>query len=85
MNVVPWPTLAGDGDPPAVQRDQLVHQRQPDARALVGAGARPLDAVKALEQPGQLGGGDADAGVRHLQLDVIAGGPQRDRDAARRT
>ena len=39
----------------AVQRDQLLHQRQPDAGAFVGARPRALDAVEALEQARQLG------------------------------
>ena len=55
--------LALDRDRAAVQPDQLLHQRQADAGALVGAAARALDAVEALEQLRQLVGRDAGAGV----------------------
>ena len=42
---------------PPCSRDQLLHQRQPDARALVRARARALDAVEALEQRGSSSAG----------------------------
>ena len=57
-------------DRAAVQLDQLLHQRQADAGALVGAAARALDAVEALEDVRQLLGGNAGAGVAHRQLDA---------------
>ena len=57
--------LAVDRRRAAVQLDQLLHQRQPDAGALVRAAARALDAVEALEHARQLVGRDADAGVAH--------------------
>ena len=72
MKVVPLADVARDRDAAAVQRDQLVHQRQPDARSLVRARARASHAVEALEHVRQLLGRDADAGVAHRQLDVDA-------------
>ena len=72
VNVVPSPTALSTRIVAAVQPHQLVHQRQADARALVGARARALDAVEALEQARQLVLRDADAGVRDRQLDAVA-------------
>ena len=63
---LPDDALGGDGA--AVQLDQLLHQRQPDAAAFVGAAPRVLDPVEPLEQPGHLLGGDARAGVPHPQF-----------------
>ena len=54
-------------------------QRQADAAALAGARPGALDAVEALEQPGQLVRRDAGAGVGHGELGRAAG-----RRAARR-
>ena len=51
------------GDAAAVQPDELTHQRQADAAALVGPGARGGDAVEALEQARHLGRGDPAPGV----------------------
>ena len=82
VNVVPSPDVALGGDRAAVQPDQLLHQRQPDAAALVGPAPRVLDPVEPLEQPGHLLGGDARAGVPHPQLGGVAGLPQRDGDLA---
>ena len=64
--------LALGGDRPAVQPDQLLHQGQPDAAALVGAAPGVLDPVEPLEQPRHLLGGDARAGVPHPQLGGLA-------------
>ena len=50
---------------------QLADQRQADARPLVAARPRAADPVEAVEQPGQLVGGDADAGVGDLQPDAV--------------
>ena len=55
-----------------MQTGQLLHERQADARAFVGAGPTVLDAVEALEHAGQIGLGNADAGVGDAQLDAIA-------------
>ncbi len=72
---------ARDLDRAAVQRDQLLDEREPDPRALVAAAARALHAVEAIEDPRQLVGGDPDPRVRHRQLD--AGAPPGERDAHR--
>ena len=53
-----------------MQLDQFLHQRQPDAASFVSSAASVLDPVEALEQPRQLFGGDARAGVAHAQLDA---------------
>ena len=83
VKVVPWPSVLSTRDRAAVQLDQLLHQREPDAGALVGAAARALDPVEALEEARQLGRGDADAGVAHRELDAApSAAPQRDRDLA---
>ena len=63
MKVVPWPSWLSHADRAAVQPDQLLHQRQADAAALVGAGRAPRDPVEALEQVRQLVRRDAGAGV----------------------
>ena len=55
--------LALDAQLAAVQLDQLLHQRQADARSLVAAPALPLDAVEPLEDARQLVLRNADAGV----------------------
>ena len=55
-------------DRAAVQLHQFLHQGQPDAAAFVGRPRGTFDAVEPLEKPGQLLGGDADAGVPHAQL-----------------
>ena len=70
--VVPAPFVALHPHAPAVQLGQLGHQRQADARALVGPCARALDPMKAIEHVGQLRGRDADPGVPHDQLEVGA-------------
>src|SRR6478735_5937449 len=41
---------AADGDLPAVQLHQLLHQREPDSTAFVAAPACAVDSMKALEQ-----------------------------------
>ena len=86
VNVEPSPGALLDRDAAAVQLGQLGDERQPDARALVGARARADDAVEALEQPLLVGRLDADAGVGDRQLGAVAvGGAQPHRDPARRT
>ena len=67
-----------------MQPDQLVHQRQSDAGSLLGAPRLPLDPMKALEQPGQLGRRNADAGVANREFDLADGRsrPQRHRHLA---
>ena len=65
VKVLPRPSVLGDLDRAAVQPDKLLHEREADAGAFVGAPARAFDAMEALEQAGQLGLGNAGAGVAH--------------------
>jgi hypothetical protein len=74
---------AGHGDRAPVQLRELLDQREPDARALVAASARALDAVEALEEPVELVGRDAAARVGHHQLGMAVDGLQAHVDAAR--
>ena len=60
---------AFDAHGAAVQPRQLLDQREADAGAFVGAPARALDPVEAVEEARQLARGDADAGVPHGELD----------------
>ncbi|HEU4403828.1 MAG TPA: hypothetical protein VFS43_00835 [Polyangiaceae bacterium] len=62
---------------------QIVHQREPDARALVRAPLGPAHPVEALEQVRQLARRDAHARVAHHQLDVLRQRAQLDRHLAR--
>ncbi len=63
---------ARHADRAAVSLDELLHERQADAGALVAAGARVAGAVEALEEPRLILGRDADAGVLHGQHDQRA-------------
>ena len=74
--------FAVDGDPAAVQPDQLLHQREPDAAAFDAAAAGAFDAMKAFEQPRQLLRRNAGAGVAHRDLGgaAVRTGPHLDRD-----
>jgi hypothetical protein len=63
----PLPLAAVHVDLPAVHPHELVHEREPNAGALVASRARPLDAIETLEEARQLVGGDADAGVGDLE------------------
>ena len=76
----PLGALRGDGA--AVQPDELAHQREPDAAALVGPGTRGGDAVKALEEPRHFRRGDTAAGIADPQHGVATLGPQRHADGA---
>ena len=67
VNVVPRPSWLVDRDAAAMKTRQFLHEREPDARAFVRAGARVLDAVEALEDARQVGVGNADAGVAHAR------------------
>ena len=74
--------FAVDGDPAAVQPDQLLHQREPDAAAFDAAAAGAFDAMKAFEQPRQLLRRNAGTGVAHRDLGgtAVRTGPHLDRD-----
>ena len=61
---------------------QLLHEREADARPLVGAPARPLDAEEALEAVRELVRGDAAPGVAHVEPRVVPVVAPRDDDLA---
>jgi hypothetical protein len=65
-----------------MQLDELVHQGQPDARALLRPTPRALDPVESLEQPGQLVPWDPRARVRDAQLHCVPAAVQPDLDPA---
>jgi len=54
-------------DRAAVEPDQFPHQGEADARAFVRAALRILDPVEALKDARQLGFGDADTSIAHLE------------------
>src|SRR5262245_30615672 len=62
--------LAAHRDRAAMQLDQIRHQGETDARALVRAGARAFDAVETLEHPRLLVLGDTDARIADAELDA---------------
>jgi hypothetical protein len=74
--------LARRGDLAAVHLDDLVHEHEPDAGALVRAPLRARHAVEPLEHPRQLIGRDARAGVAHLDDRAVAVAPHDDADRA---
>ena len=57
VNVLPRPTSLVAWTSPTVEADQLPHEREADAGALVAPPARALDPVEALEDPRELLGG----------------------------
>src|SRR5262245_59265639 len=61
-------------------QDQVLHDREPQARPAGGARARLVDAVEALEDPVEVAARDADARVLHRDqaVAVLTGEPQRD-------
>ena len=71
---------AGHTDPAVVVTNQLVDQRQADARSFLRASAGLLHPVKPLEDVRQVLDGDPDAGVAHHQLGVLRQRPQADVD-----
>lgn len=58
---------AANGHATAVEAHELLHEREADARALVGARGGALDAVEALEEARELRLGDAFSRVLHLK------------------
>ena len=64
----PAAALARDTDGAGVELRQLLHQGEPDARALVGPRSRAQHPMKALEDVGQLIVGNPDARVANRQL-----------------
>src|SRR5438128_2387425 len=70
-------------DRPAVQANELLHQRQADAAAFVRTAPLALDTVESLEDAQQIGRRDAGAGVADPQLGpAVRGYGQAHRDAA---
>src|SRR5262245_50991334 len=65
-----------------MEADELLDQREADARALVAAGAGAPDPVEPLEDVRQLFRRDSDAGVPDLELGAVFDGPEADRDLA---
>ncbi len=62
--------------------NQLLHEGQSDASALIGTRLRALDPVEPVKQAGQFGRRDSDAGIRHRELGVVAAPGERDPDAS---
>ena len=63
-----------------MQPNELLNQRQPDARAFVRPRPATLGPIEALEEMRNLLGGDPGAGIADRQLHGFAGASQRDRD-----
>ena len=74
--------LAGYREGAAVELDQLLCQRESDARSLVRAPLRAAHTVKPIEHVRQLVLGDADAGVTDLDRGGVAGRPDGHDDLA---
>src|SRR6185295_12368699 len=73
---------AGDGDGAAVELDEALHQGEADAHAAARHVAALGDLLEGAEDAVETLGGDADAGVADLDLEVIVGDASRERDAA---
>ena len=69
--------VARDRDRAAVKFDEILHEREADAGALVCAGACVFDTVEPLEHARQLVSRYADTGVFDPQRDRPVGLPQR--------
>ena len=54
-----------------METDELLHQGEPDTRALVRAALAALDAMEAIPYERQLGGRDAGARIAHDELDSL--------------
>src|SRR5271170_7519383 len=76
---------AGDRQTPAMAGQDVLHNRQPEARSVLGAALASVDAVEPLGQAGQMFRGDAAPEVAHDErafhgraahrhLDAIAAG-----------
>src|SRR5207249_8343628 len=81
---------ARDGELAPVSLDDVLHDREPEARAAEGARASLVDAEEALGQPRQVPRGDADARVLDGDVDhavvlgAAGGGPHEHAAAPRR-
>jgi hypothetical protein len=58
----------------AVELDQFLHERKPDARTLLSAGAAPVHAIKALEEVRQPFRGNAHPGIANRENDITGSG-----------
>ena len=76
VNVLPSPSMLSTLNRSAVELDQFLHQRQPDAGALVRAAAALFDAVEALEHARQFLGRNAHAGIANGQARLALAGFQ---------
>ena len=76
VNTDPSSTRARHRNRAAMEPDQLVRQRQADARAFVRARPGALDAVESLEHARQLRLGNADAGIANVELHHCPALPQ---------
>ena len=65
---------------PAVQLDQLAHQREADAGPLVAARRRVVHLREAVEDPLELIGGNPHPGVRHRKVHAARLAPHRQLD-----
>ena len=63
VKVVPRPSSLVHGDAAAMETGQLLHERESNARAFMGAGSTVFDTMETLKHPGKVGLGNADAGV----------------------
>ena len=73
-----------EADAPAVRGDDLVAEREPEARAADLARVRGVDAEEAREDLRLLARGDAEAGVGHLDAREALARRRRDRHGAAR-
>src|SRR6476659_1149061 len=65
--------FAGGIDRTSVQLDQLLHEGQPDARALNRPAAGALDAMESFKNPRELITRNARSGVPHAQDHAVSG------------
>src|SRR3989304_2625161 len=68
-------------EPPAVQLDELLADRQPEPRAARAARDRVVELLERLEQARQVLLPDADAAVGHPHVDGLPLGHDTDHDA----
>ena len=82
QNVLPAPSSLVEADLPAVGGHDLLAERQAEPRAADLARVRGVDAEEAREDVRLLAGGDAEAGVGHLDAREALAGRRRDRHGA---
>lgn len=67
----PNPQRTAHANRPPLCLHEATRQRQPQAGSLVSLGEPGVQLLKVDEQPGQIGGRDADASVFDLQAEVV--------------